>query len=163
MAYKASVSRIRDLFAGLNILGAEPMANHLLNFRIKQALSGMKPIIDGLSKTEEELLKTYTELAEDGKPRRDDRGQPIFKEPRAESEAGAVKDLKEVLEEELELPASVKPLTWSMLEKTKCVWTDKETGERKEGPLVVSVQVQLLLGDFIEGEPAEDTDAAVKL
>src|SRR4051812_24508417 len=147
-----SVKRIRDIMKGLTMLANEPIATHVLNFRISNAISALEGVLVSLAKSEAAILKEYCQLDANGEPQSDDLG-PVWKDPAAYSEAHAVTALQAVLDETITLPNTVKPLSWSLLEKSVCVWTDKETGKRTESPLIVSVPVQLLLGDFIEGEP----------
>lgn len=147
---RKTVRRIQDIFAGLNILAKEPIANHFLNFVIKNSLLGIQPIIENLAKSEEAILKEFAQADENAKVKRDEKGAPIWLE--TDSEDKAVIAMTELLDEVIELPGTVKPLTWELLERTKCVFTDKD-GIRVTEPLIVSVGVQLLLSEFIEGEP----------
>jgi hypothetical protein len=146
---KTTARRVRDIFTGLSLLGKEPITNHVVTFRIKNALAGLQPIVENLSKAEGSILAGLCELDAQGQPKI--AGQSIcWLAP--ENEAEAVGLLNEVLAEELELPVNVKPLSWELLERSQAVYTSKE-GVRTVEPLEVSVSVQLLLGDFIEGEP----------
>lgn len=148
-----SVKQVRDIMQGLTMLANEPIATHVLNFRLSNAIAALEDVVVSLGKSETAILKEYSEVDAMGEPKRNDAGGPVWKEPAAYNEAHAVTALNAVLDETITLPSTVKPLSWSLLEKSVCVWTDKETGKRTESPLIVSVPVQLLLGDFIEGEP----------
>lgn len=155
---KKTVKQLREIFTGLNTLAGAPIANHFLTFVIKNSLTGIQPIMENLGKREEEILKEHAQLDGAGNVLRNEKGLPVWLE--ADSENKAVAALSEIFDEVIELPGTVKPLTWKLLEKTKCVFINKEDGTRVTEPLLVSVTVQLLLGDFIEGEPT-DPDAVV--
>jgi hypothetical protein len=151
---KLKAKDIRDIFAGLTLLSREPIANHFLNFRMTNALVGLKPTLDTFIQTENAILKEYALVDESGEVKRDEKDFPIWPSKGAEEQAVAI--LTKILDEEFEVPGTVKPLSWDLLERTKCVFTNKD-GARTTEPLVVSVQVQLLLQKFIEGEPVDLT------
>lgn len=153
---KRTVKRLREIFAGLNKLAGEPIANHFLTFMITNALTGIQPIMENLTKREEEILKEFAQLDAMGAVMRDEKELPVWLE--ADSESKAVAAMTEIFDESMDLPNTVKPLTWKILEKTKCVFTNK-AGTRVTEPLIVSVAVQLLLGDFIEGAPTDPDEA----
>lgn len=147
-----TMRQVRDIFNGLQVLSQQPIANHVLNFKLKNIVGGLIPLVENLGKEEENLLKNYCPIDPTGVVQRNEKGLPIWSDPK--NELIASKAMDEILDELVPLPDIVKPLTWSLLEKTKCVYTDKE-GKRITEPLIVQAGVQLLLGDFIEGEPSE--------
>lgn len=149
---KLQMKRVRDILTGLTLLGQEPIETHLLNFRLKVAVSLAQPFVETLQKQEEAILIEQCGKGPDDRAIRDELGAPKWTNP--DGELKAVASLKEILDAEVDIPGLV-GLHWSLLEKGKCFYVNKETGARTREPLAVSVTVQILLGDFIEGTPSE--------
>jgi hypothetical protein len=149
---KLQMKRVRDILTGLTLLGQEPIETHLLNFRLTTAVSLVRPFVETLQKEEETILVEQCGKGPDDRALREESGAPKWLSP--EGEVKAVAALKEILDAEVEVPGLVS-LPWSLLEKGRCFYVSKETGARSREPLAVSVTVQLLLGDFLEGTPSE--------
>lgn len=149
---KLPMKRVRDILTGLTLLGQEPIETHLLNFRLTTAVSLVRPFVETLQKEEESILVEQCGKGPDDRALREESGAPKWSSP--EGEVKAVAALKEILDAEVEVPGLVN-LPWSLLEKGKCFYVNKETGARSREPLAVSVTVQILLGDFLEGTPSE--------
>lgn len=149
---KLQMKRVRDIFAGLGMLGQEPIETHLLNFRLTAALLLLQPFMENLQKQEEAILIDNCEKGTENRAPRDDQGAPKWST--SESEAKAVAAIKEILDADVEVPGLV-GLPWSLLEKAKCFYVNKGNNTRSREPLAVPTQVQILLGDFLEGTPSE--------
>lgn len=146
------MKQVRDIVSGLGLLGQEPIETHLLNFRLKAAATILQPFMENLQKQEEAVLLEHCEKESDERAARDGNGIPKWKTP--EEEPKAVASIMELLDAEVEVPGLV-PLTWDLLEKSKCFYIHKETGARSREPLVVSLTVQMLFGEFLTGTPSE--------
>jgi hypothetical protein len=147
------MKRVREIVTGLTLLGQEPIESHLLNFRLKVAVTLLSPFLKTLQDSEEAILIEHCEKDTETRAPRDEHGVPKWLS--RESEDVAVMAMKEILDSQVEVPG-LASLTWSQLEAAKCAYTDRERGVRQREPLVVSLQVQMLLGDFIEGNPSEE-------
>lgn len=146
------MKQVRDIYQGLGLLGTEPIETHLLNFRLKAAITLLQPFIENLQKSEEAILLEYCEKGSDDRAARDPSGEPKWLVP--DNQLKAVSDMTELLNAEVEVPGLVN-LTWDLLEKARCFYINKETGTRSREALVVSLTIQILLGEFLQGSPAE--------